>query len=143
MLAGRVQGHRGLGVVPRVEMVPPEPRNGPVLPLLREDSADGDGGLLGGEDPGQDEVFCPGRRHLVSALASVFASTREVRLGRVRHEALAYQRVQRLFGDPGREGFFMMSQTSSLWYARTGSALSLSTPNAHFSHQYGECSAWA
>jgi hypothetical protein len=31
----------------------------------------------------------------------------------------------------------MMSQTRSLWYARTGSALSLSTPNAHFSHQYG------
>jgi hypothetical protein len=38
----------------------------------------------------------------------------------------------------------MMSQTRSLWYACTGSALSLSTPNAHFSHQYGECSpcAW-
>lgn len=41
-------------------------------------------------------------------------------------------------------GFFMMSQTSSLWYAFTGSALSLSTPKAHLSHQYGEWSpcAW-
>ena len=37
----------------------------------------------------------------------------------------------------------MMSQTRSWWYAFTGSALSLSTPKAHLSHQYGECSACA
>ncbi len=75
VLAGRVQGHRGLGVVPRVEVVAPEPRDGPVLALHGEDPADGDGGLLGGEDPGQDEVFCPGGRHLVPVpVASVVVS---------------------------------------------------------------------
>jgi hypothetical protein len=33
--------------------------------------------------------------------------------------------------------------TRNSWYLRTGHAPVLSSPNVHFSHQYGECSAWA
>ena len=32
----------------------------------QSDAGDGRGGLLRGEDPGQDEVFCPGGGHLAA-----------------------------------------------------------------------------
>jgi hypothetical protein len=40
-------------------------------------------------------------------------------------------------------GVFMMSQTSTWWYAFTSGWSSFLTPTAHLSHQYGECRACA
>ena len=39
-------------------------------------------------------------------------------------------------------GAFIMSQTSSRWYALTAGCSASVTPTAHLSHQYGLCSAW-
>lgn len=75
VLAGRVQGHGGLGVVPRVEVVAAEPRNRAVFALHGEHGGDGLCGLLGGEHSGQDEVFGPlGKTH-ASALTESSACT--------------------------------------------------------------------
>ncbi len=68
MRAGRVQGHGGLGVVPRVEVVAAKPRDGAVGALHGEQARDGGAGLLLGQDPGQDEVFRPGSGHLAAAV---------------------------------------------------------------------------
>jgi ribose transport system permease protein len=38
-------------------------------------------------------------------------------------------------------GCFMMSQTSSRWYALASGCPSFSTPTAHLIHQYGACRA--
>ncbi len=57
VFAGRVQGHRGLGVVPRVEVVPAEPGQRPVLPLYGGDRGDRLGGLGRRQDTRQNEVF--------------------------------------------------------------------------------------
>ena len=40
-------------------------------------------------------------------------------------------------------GRFMMSHTSSRWYAFASGWSSLVTPTAHLIHQYGECRPWA
>ncbi len=58
VLAGRVQRHRGLGVVPRVEVVAVEPRDGAVGALdRRRCRRTVRAGLLGGEHARQHEVF--------------------------------------------------------------------------------------
>ncbi len=67
VFTGRVQRHRGLGVVPRVEVVAAEPGQRPVLPLHREQRRHGLGGLFGRQDAGQDEVFGLLRRAHASA----------------------------------------------------------------------------
>jgi hypothetical protein len=108
--------------------MPAEPGDGAVLALDAEDAAHGRGGLPGGEDTGQDQVLRAGRGDAAAARGSlglVAYATKLLPISGLR--ACSARRVA--------SGFFMMSQTSSLWYARTGSALSLSTPNAHFSHQ--------
>src|SRR5690606_28549363 len=61
VLPCRVACHRGLDVVPRVEVMSPEPRDRAVLPLHGEDAGDGGGDLLGRQDTGEDEVFGYGR----------------------------------------------------------------------------------
>lgn len=68
VLAGRVEGHGGLGVVPRVEVVATEPGYGAVLALHGEEPADGRCGLLGGQYAGQDELFGLLRARHASAL---------------------------------------------------------------------------
>ncbi len=60
VFVGGVQGHGRLDVVPRVEVVPAEPGDRPVLALHGEDAADGRGGLGVGEDARQDEVLGTG-----------------------------------------------------------------------------------
>lgn len=63
MFAGGVEGHRGLGVVPGVEVPAAEPRDGSVGLLVGEDRADGGGGLGGVEDAVQQQRLRDGGRH--------------------------------------------------------------------------------
>ena len=59
-------------------------------------------------------------------------------------EALAEHRVQgAVDGVDPRAAARTICHTRNSWYLRTGHASALSTPTAHFSHQYGECSACA
>ena len=44
---------------------------------------------------------------------------------------------------PTHRGWRSIWYTRKSWYLRTGHASGLSRPTAHFSHQYGECSACA
>ena len=121
------------------------PRNQGIAPSARCTArmpGDGRVGLLGGEHAGQDEVFGAG-----GPRSSVVTRRRPPRAGaawsRTRRSSCRSTGFSACSATRVASGFFMMSQTSSLWYARTGSALSLSTPKAHLSHQYGACSACA
>ncbi len=59
MLAGHVERHRGLGVVPRVEVVAAEPGYGSAGALHGEQPANRLCGLIGRQDAWEDEEFGP------------------------------------------------------------------------------------
>ena len=138
MAAADVEGHRGLDEVPRVGVAARDPRDVAVGLLDRRDRVDGLRDLRAREDAGD-----LGELRSVKAALSPFRH-RGGHLLAVDDEALAEHRVQRAVGARAQRGL-----CSIRWHEEVVVALApahasvLSSPYAHFSHQYGEWSACA